>query len=185
MSVHSNDRNLTRKTKLDRVSERAERFKDTVFNNLGHVLDKTLLRETYQRMKRSKAVGIDNVSKEAYGKALDSNLERLIVRIRKGTYRPKPVRVIEIPKEDGSRRPLAISCFEDKLVQSAVSQILTKVYEPIFLPSSYGFRPKVSAHDALKALIRHTGKCYQGAVVEIDIRKYFNTIPHGELMRLH
>lgn len=94
--------------------------------------------------------------------------------------------ITEIPKEDGSTRPLAISCFEDKLVQIAVSTILSKLYEPLFLPGSYGFRPGRSCHDALRALNHATFRNWDGAVVEIDIRKYFNTIPHlpmGEFLR--
>lgn len=87
-------------------------------------------------------------------------------------------------KEDGSKRPLALSCIEDKLVQLAVSDILSSVYEPLFLPCSYGFRPGLNCHAALKALQQQTFRNWNGAVVEIDIRKYFNTIPHTELMNL-
>jgi group II intron reverse transcriptase/maturase len=92
--------------------------------------------------------------------------------------------LVEIPKEDGSRRPLAIACFEDKLVQSAAKAILEKLYEPIFLGCSYGFRSNLSCHDALKALKAHTYKYRDGAVVEIDIQKYFNTIPQDELLKI-
>jgi RNA-directed DNA polymerase len=92
--------------------------------------------------------------------------------------------VTEIPKEDGSKRPLVISCLEDKIVQSAVSEILTVIYEPLFLPCSYGYRAGKSCHDALRALSKATYRHPRGAVVEIDIRQYFNTIPHQELMRL-
>lgn len=102
--------------------------------------------------------------------------------IRRGKYQPKPARIVEIPKEDGTTRPLPISCLEDKLVQLAVSSILTKIYEPLFLPCSYGFRPSLSCHDALKALSQSAFKIQDGAVVEIDIRKYFNTIPYGSLV---
>nr|MCV5142879.1 reverse transcriptase domain-containing protein [Escherichia coli] len=91
---------------------------------------------------------------------------------------PQAARITEIPKEDGSKRPLALSCIEDKLVQLAVSDILSSVYEPLFLPCSYGFRPGLNCHAALKALQQKTFRNWNGAVVEIDIRKYFNTIPH-------
>jgi group II intron reverse transcriptase/maturase len=168
-------------TKLQRIGELSARDKTLVFNNLGHIIDVAWLREVYRQLDGSKAIGIDGITKEAYGAKLEENLIALIKRIRRGQYQPRPARIVEIPKEDGSSRPLAISCFEDKLIQLAVSQILSKIYEPLFLPCSYGFRPKQSCHDALKALNHVTYKFQDGAVVEIDIRKYFNTIPHGPL----
>lgn len=181
MSVHSKDSNKPRKTKLERLSELAYSNPDTVFNNLGHILDAELLTEMHRQSKGNKAVGIDKVTKTDYEKKFTDNIQNLLRRIRKGTYHPKAARITEIPKEDGSRRPLAISCYEDKLVQMAVSKILTAIYEPTFLPCSYGFRPKRGCHDALRALRNHAYDCYHGAVVEIDIRKYFNSIPHEEL----
>jgi group II intron reverse transcriptase/maturase len=104
------------------------------------------------------------------------------MRIRRGTYRPEPSRIVEIPKEDGSTRPLAIACFEDKIVQLAVSTILSAIYEPIFLKCSFGFRPNLSCHDAIKTLSQTMFKVQDGAVVEIDLRKYFNSIPHGPML---
>jgi RNA-directed DNA polymerase len=171
-----------KKTKLDRIGELAATQKDVVFNNLGHVVDLDLLTECYQQLDRKKAVGIDGVTKEAYGKSLEVNLQRLLTDIRKGAYKPQPSRIVEIPKEDGSTRPLAISCLEDKIVQLAVSRILTGIYEPLFLPCSYGYRKGMNAHDALRALMASNNKYQNGRVVEIDLRKYFNTIPHRVLM---
>jgi RNA-directed DNA polymerase len=180
MTGHS-DRPKSGQTKLDRLSKRATTHKESVFNNLVHIIDRELLNQAYLQLDRRKAVGIDGITKEAYGEHLEENLKDLLRRIHGGSYRPKPARVTEIPKEDGSTRPLVISCFEDKLIQSAVSMILTQIYEPLFLPCSYGFRPGQSCHDALRALYKHAYPCWEGAVVEIDIRKYFNTIPHEEL----
>lgn len=77
---------------------------------------------------------------------------------------------------------MVISCFEDKIIESAVSKILNSVFEPIFLKCSYGFRPKLNAHDVLRALNRLTYNFNEGAIVEIDIVKCFNTIKHCELM---
>lgn len=182
MSIHSIDgRNMP--TKLDRISQRAT---DTscVFNNLGHVINKNLLRKHYQQQDGRKATGIDGVSKRDYGMSLETNLDALIKRIRQGSYRPKPSRLVEIPKEDGSKRPLAIACFEDKLLQAAVNEVLVILYEPIFMPCSYGFRPNSSCHKALRALMNHTFEMKNGAIVEIDIRRYFNSIPHETLLAL-
>ena len=180
MSALSNG-GSTWSTKLQRIGELSARDKTLVFNNLGHIIDAAWLRELYRQLDGSKAIGIDGITKDAYGANLEANLNDVIKRIRRGQYQPRPARIVEIPKEDGSTRPLAISCFEDKLIQLAVSQILSKIYEPLFLPCSFGFRPQQSCHDALKALNQATYKFKDGAVVEIDIAKYFNTIPHGPL----
>ncbi|GFN46849.1 group II intron reverse transcriptase/maturase [Candidatus Regiella insecticola] len=183
MTVLSND-GTTWLTKLERIGERSACDKQLMFNNLGHLLNNNMLSGQFHRLDGSKAVEIDRVTKAAYGENLDENVMNLVKRIRRGTYHPKPARITEIPKEDGSKRPLAISCVEDKLVQLAVSDILSRIYEPLFLPCSYGFRPGLNCHDALKALQQQTFCNWSGAIVEIDIRKYFNTIPHPELMEL-
>jgi RNA-directed DNA polymerase len=155
-----------------------------VFTNIGHLINADMLKEQFQQLDRKKAIGIDGVTKDAYGQRLDENINELIQRIRRGTYKPKPARIVEIPKEDGSTRPLAVSCLEDKLVQSAASKLLCTIYEPLFLPCSYGFRPGQGCHDALKALTASVFPNMNGAIIEIDIRKYFNTIPHEVLMKL-
>ena len=183
MTVHSND-SPSWLTKLERIGERSAENRGIVFNNIGHLINADMLKEQFQQLDGNKAVGIDKVTKVDYEKALDENINNLIKRIRRGTYKPKPARITEIPKEDGSTRPLAISCIEDKLVQLTISRILSSIYEPLFLPCSYGYRPGKSCHDALKALNQATYQNSNGAIVEIDIRKYFNTIPHSVLMKL-
>lgn len=152
MTVHSNDR-PSWLIKLERIGEVSAQNREVVFNNIGHLVNADMLKEQYQLLDGKKAVGIDKVTKTDYGVQLDKNINELIKRIRRGTYRPKPARITEIPKEDGSTRPLAISCLEDKLVQLVVSALLTKIYEPLFLQCSYGFRPSQSCHDALRALM--------------------------------
>ncbi len=183
MTVLSND-GISWLTKLERIGEKSACNKQQLFNNLGHLLSSDMLKGQFQRLDGSKAVGIDCVTKAAYGEQIDENINSLILRIRRGTYHPMAARITEIPKEDGSKRPLAISCLEDKLVQLAVSDILSRIYEPLFMPCSYGFRPSLNCHAALKALQQQTFRNWNGAVVEIDIRKYFNVIPHRELMEL-
>ena len=171
-------------TKLDRIGLRAKSDSNTVFNNLGHLITADFLREAYHELKIDKAIRIDKVTKGAYGARLDENISDLITRIRRNQYKPKAARIVQIPKEDGSTRPLAISCFEDKMVQWVVAKILEQIYEPVFLQSSYGFRPNRSCHDALKSLSQRTYAYMDGAVVEMDIRKCFNRIPHGPLMAI-
>jgi RNA-directed DNA polymerase len=168
-------------TKLECIGKRAKYRPDTVFNNIGHVIDLHLLRASYWQLDGKKAVGIDGETKETYGKKLEENLQDLLARLRGNAYKPQAARMVEIPKEDGSTRPLAIACFEDKIVQQAVSKILTSIFEPQFLPCSYGYREGVNGHEALRALMKYSNQNLNGATLEIDLRKYFNTIPHEKL----
>jgi RNA-directed DNA polymerase len=183
MTVRSLDR-VSWLTKLNRLGQLSRENRGQIFNNVGHLLNIDMLEAQYRGLDGKKAIGIDGVTKESYGKALDNHLKGLIQRIRRGAYKPKPAKIVEIPKEDGSKRPLAISCIEDKLVQLSASRILTEIYEPLFLPCSYGYRPGRNCHEALKALNRASYRHPCGAIIEIDIQKYFNTIPHKELMEL-
>ena len=168
-------------TKLDRIEQRSRKDPQAIFNNLGHVLDMGLLRACFHSLDGKKAVGLDGITKEQYGRNLEINLQELLKKIRNGSYYPLPSRIVEIPKVDGSMRPLAISCTEDKIVQEAVRRILEKIYEPHFLDCSYGFRPGRNAHQALADLDKRLLKESCQAIVDIDLRKYFNTIPHKPL----
>jgi group II intron reverse transcriptase/maturase len=180
MTVHTDDNNQ-KTTKLERIGKRAMFKKDTIFNNIGYAIDLDLLREIYRQLDGNKAVGIDGVTKAVYGAKLEDNLQDLLARIRRNAYKPQASRLVEIPKEDGSTRPLAISCFEDKIVQRAVSKILTAIYEPTFLSCSYGYREGVNGHEALRALMKYSNQNPDGVTIEIDLRKYFNSIPHANL----
>lgn len=171
-------------TKLDRVEQRSRQDKGTVFNNLGHLIDLELLRKCYDNLDGTKAVGIDGISKEAYGKNLKDNLQQLLLRIRRGDYHPQASRIVEIPKASGGKRPLAIACFEDKIVQEATKEIVERIFEPLFTDNSHGFRPRRDCHTALAALDKHLWEWECGAVLEIDLQKYFNTIPHEPLIRM-
>ena len=171
-------------TKLARIEQRSRKYPQATFNNLGHALDQDLLRACFHSLDAKKAVGVDGITKVQYGKKLESNLQELLKKIRNGSYYPKPSRIVEIPKVDGSKRPLAISCTEDKIVQEAVRRILERIYEPHFLDCSYGFRPRRSAHQALADLNKRLLQERCRAAVDIDLRKYFNTIPHKHLGRI-
>ena len=180
MTVQTDD-GQQKTTKLERIGMRAMFRKDTVFNNIGHIIDLDFLRECNRELNGNKAIGIDGKTKESYGLKLEGNLQDLLARIRRNAYKPQASRLVEIPKEDGSTRPLAIACFEDKIVQRAVTRILTTVFEPQFLPCSYGYREGINGHEALRALMRHSNQNKDGITIEIDLRKYFNTIPHDSL----
>jgi len=180
VSVHSLD-GFAWYQKLERVRKLATQDKSTMFNNIGHIIDEEFLYYCYYELDGSKAVGIDGVTKLGYFKDVHRNIQNLLIRIRRGTYEPKPAKIVEIPKEDGSKRPLAIACLEDKIIQTAVNHILQAIFEPTFLPCSYGFRPDTGCHEAMKGLFRLMNDTPKGAIIEIDIRKYFNRVPHVPL----
>lgn len=117
-----------------------------VFTSVGHLINKELLADCHKEMDGTKAVGIDGMTKEEYGKNLERNLEDLVARLKRKSYKPKPARRIEIPKENGKTRPLNIYSYEDKLVQEALRRILEAVFEPHFYDEMMGFRPNRGCH---------------------------------------
>lgn len=158
---------------------------DGKVQNLASYIDVELLKSIHKRMEKNKASGVDKVTKAEYEVDLDNNLKRLVARMKDGTYRPNPTRRVYIPKDGSTKmRPLGISCYEDKLVENAVAQILTMVYEPKFYPCSFGFRPGRSCHMAVREIIEMVQYRKTNYVVEADIRSYFDTIPHDWLMKM-
>ena len=164
--------------------EKANRTDGRV-QNLACYIDKGLLRLVHRRMDRNKASGIDKVTKLEYETNLEENLTKLVARMKDGTYKPNPSRRVYIPK-DGSKkmRPPGISCYEDKLVENAVAQILNQVYEPKFYAFSYGFRPGRNCHMAVREIIEMVQYRKTNYIVEADIRSYFDTIDHEWLMKM-
>ena len=139
-------------TKLERISQLSKEKPEMVFTSIGHLINKELLRECHDKMDADKAVGIDGVTKEEYGRNLEENLDSLVTRLKRKGYKPKPARRVEIPKDNGKTRPLSIYCYEDKLVQEALRRILEAVFEPHFYEEMMGFRPNRSCHMAIKKL---------------------------------
>lgn len=140
--------------------------------------------EAFRSLDGSKAVGIDGQTKLQYGKNLEANLRSLVDRLHKGTYRPQPKKRAFIAKADGSQRPLAISSFEDKLVEWVVAKLLSLIYEPLFIRNSFGFRPKRSTYEAIKATFLSLKDDKRPFVVEIDYKSFFDTVPHRKLILL-
>lgn len=154
-----------------------------IFNNLLQHFNVENLREAFHALDASKAVGSDGITKHHYGQKLDENLKDLENRIHRQSFRPQPKREVFIPKANGKKRPIAISSFEDKLVEWVLAKILSTVFEPLFIRTSFGFRPRRSAHDAIKASYRSLKDHKRPFVVEMDLASFFNTVSHRRLMR--
>ncbi len=143
-----------------------------------------ILRHAYNLVRSNKgAPGIDGVSFETIeaGEGVELFLERLMEEVKNRTYRPLPVRRVMIPKPDGSQRPLGIPTIRDRVVQAAVKLVIEPIFEADFCECSYGFRPKRSAHDAVDDVADALHKGYS-LVIDADLSKYFDTIPHAKLM---
>jgi group II intron reverse transcriptase/maturase len=155
------------------------------FTSLAHHIDLRWLYEAYRRTRADGAPGVDGQTAADYGAHLGDNLRSLLERAKSGTYRAPPVRRVHLPKGSGAEtRPIGIPTFEDKVLQRAVLMVLEAVYEQDFLPCSYGFRPGRSAHQALETLWQRTMGLGGGWVVEVDIRKFFDTLDHAHLRDL-
>lgn len=171
--------------RLRRIATLVEKAAGRPFTTLAHHVDLAWLREAFARTRKDGAPGVDGQDGDHYREDLEANLEDLARRIRTGTYRAPPVRGVDIPKGDGkSTRPLGIPTFEDKIFQRAVAMLLEPLYEPEFHPDSYGFRPGRSAHQALEAVQDCLMRGHGGWVLEVDIRKFFDTLDHDHLMAL-
>jgi RNA-directed DNA polymerase len=169
---------------LERVREVAGRKRNERFTALlHHVYDVDRLRRAYLALKRDAAAGIDGETWQHYGEALESNLQDLSARLKRGAYRAKPVMRAYIAKADGRQRPLGVPTLEDKIVQRSVVEVLNAIYEVDFLGFSYGFRPGRSAHHALDALTVAIERGKVGWVVDADFRDFFGTLDHGWLVK--
>jgi group II intron reverse transcriptase/maturase len=172
-------------TKQLRIAQLAVEAPAMVFTTLAHHIDIDWLREAYRRTRKDGAVGVDGQTAEEYAVNLESNLRSLLDRAKSGSYRAPPVRRVYIPKGDGKQtRPIGIPAFEDKILQRAVVMVLEPIYERDFLSCSYGFRTGRSAHQALESLWRQTMDMGGGWVLEIDIRKFFDTLDHAHLREI-
>lgn len=169
---------------LEGVRRKARADRTLRFTNLKHHLTLELLRESFHKLKRKAAPGLDGVRWDDYAKDLDSNLAALHERLRKESYRATPVLRTYIAKDNGAMRPLGKTCVEDKIVQQAVSTVLMAVYDANMFGFSYGFRPGKSQHDALDALAAAIQRRKVNWIVDADIRSFFDEIPHDELLRL-
>lgn len=170
-------------TKLARIAQLSSENPDMVFTSIGHLINKEMLRGCHAKMGGEKAVGIDGITKEEYSRKLEENLGNLVERLKSKSYKPKPARKVEIPKDNGKTRPLSIYCYEDKLVQEALKEILEAVFEPHFYDEMMGLRPGRSCHMAIRKLNGMLEKNWTNYVLDADIQSFFNHLNHEWIIR--
>jgi len=168
---------------LERVRLAARRGKKEKFTSLLHHADPEMLRASFYALKRDAAPGVDGMTWDTYEQDLDHRIEDLHTRVQSGVYRAQPSRRSYIPKEDGTKRPLAVTALEDKIVQRAVAAVLNEIYEADFLGFSYGFRPGRGQHDALDALYVGISSKKVSFILDADIRSFFTEVSQEWVVR--
>jgi RNA-directed DNA polymerase len=149
---------------------------------MEQVVDPDNLNRAYQRVVANKgSPGADGMTVGQLGDWVRQHKQEFIGSLLDGSYQPTAVRGVKIPKPGGGQRQLGIPTVKDRLVQQALLQVLTPRLDPTFSPSSYGFRPQRSAHDALRAAKEHVAQGYS-IVVDIDLEKFFDRVNHDVLM---
>jgi RNA-directed DNA polymerase len=174
-------RSQTVSLKLYQLRTQAKQHPKRVFTTLHHLVDIAFLREAYRRTRKDAAKGADEVTAKEYAEHLESNLKSLYIRFKEGSYVAPFVLRVWIDKEDGSQRPIGIPSFEDKILQRAVSMILSAIYEVDFYDFSYGFRENRSPHDAIKSV---RDGCYEAKVstiIDADVSKFFDAMSHDRI----
>jgi RNA-directed DNA polymerase len=168
-------------TKQERIAELARRNPSMALTSLNHYLDMDWLYRAYDLTRKDGAVGVDQQSAAEYATNLEERMGDLLERLKSGRYQAPAVRRHYIPKGDGSLRPLGIPTFEDKVAQRAIVMLLDPIYEQTFYHCSYGFRVGRNAHQALwnlrKRIMEERGKW----ILDVDLRKYFDSIDHTKL----
>ncbi|MGH8650962.1 MAG: group II intron reverse transcriptase/maturase [Gammaproteobacteria bacterium] len=168
-------------TKQERIAILARRDPRMAFTSLNHYVDYEWVKYAYECTRKDGAVGVDGATAEDYAANLEQNLLSLVERLKSGRYQAPPVRRHYIPKSDGGKRGLGIPCFEDKVAQRAIVMLLEPIYEQDFQDCSFGFRPGRNAHQALRVIwstIMGRGGRW---VLDVDVRKYFDSIPFTPL----
>lgn len=157
---------------------------DTKNELIEKILHRDNLNEAFKRVKSNKgSAGIDGITTEELLEHLKENKDKILGQIRARKYKPKPVKRVQIPKSNGKKRNLGIPTTIDRVIQQAISQVLSPIYEKKFSENSYGFRPNRSGHDALKRIkeIADEGNTW---VVDLDLEKYFDTVNQSKLIQI-
>jgi RNA-directed DNA polymerase len=176
-------RRVSMPPQLERIRQAASRDRKRRFTALfHHVYRLDTLRRAYLGLNPKAAPGVDGVTWQQYGDDLETNLQDLAARLKRGAYRAQPTRRTYIPKADGQQRPLGVTALEDKIVQAALVEVLNAIYEVDFLGFSYGSRPGRSPHDALDALSVGIVRSKVNWVLSVDICGFFDAMVHGWLV---
>ena len=168
---------------LEGVRQAAMRSKEEVFTALLHHVTYDLLFDSFMKLKKHAAVGIDGTTWNEYQENVEKHISDLHDRVHRGSYRAMPSLRAFIAKPDGGKRPLGIAALEDKIVQMAVKVVLNQIYEVDFKGFSYGFRPGKSAHNALDALYVAVTRKRINWILDADIQKYFDSINHEWMLK--
>jgi len=171
-----------RQTSLRGIADKAARNKTYRFRSLARLLTVSFLIWCWSFLNKNAASGVDKVNAKEYEVNLNTNVEKLIERVKGKRYKAKLVRRQYIPKANGKLRPLGIPAIEDKLLQTGVKVILEAIYEQDFLPCSYGYRPNRSAMDAIKDISKTLTQGRYNFIVEADIKGFFDNIDHNILL---
>lgn len=164
--------------------EKINSKENTKHELMGKILHRNNLNQAFKRVKSNRgSAGIDGISTQQLLDHLKENKEKILGQIRARKYKPTPVKRVQIPKANGKKRNLGIPTTTDRVIQQAIAQVLSPIYESKFSNNSYGFRPNRSAHDALKRIkeIADTGYTW---VVDLDLEKYFDTVNQSKLIQI-
>lgn len=167
---------------IDNIVNKARKYQkvDTVMRAINH----ETLYASHKYLASKKAVGVDGVTKRMYSENLENNLKELERKIFNFSYRPKPVRKVEIPKPGtDKKRPLGIPSYEDKIVQCAMAKILNSIYEEMFLDCSYGFRENRNCHQAIAKLDNCINGKKTNYILEVDIKGFFDNMDHEWIIK--
>jgi group II intron reverse transcriptase/maturase len=171
-------------TTIQRIAEQAICYPELVFTSIAHLIDLELLNQAYRDTRKDGSPGVSGSTAQEYEENLAVNLNNLYERMKNGNYQAPPVKRAWLEKEDGSLRPIGIPEFEDKIVQRAVTVVLSAIYEQDFYPFSYGFREKHSAHQALHELRENCLKMCISWIVDADITGFFDNLDHNRLREI-
>jgi RNA-directed DNA polymerase len=171
-------------TRRRRIVMAAQKYRHEPLTALNHHLELNWMYEAYRRVRKDAAPGVDGQTVRQYGEELSKNLRQLLARAKDGSYKAPPVKRAYVPKNEKEDRPIGLPTVEDKVLQRAVAMILEPIYEQEFFPFSFGFRPEKSPHQALEYLRKECFEKNVQWVLEVDLRKFFDTVDHRQMREL-
>jgi RNA-directed DNA polymerase len=160
------------------IAERAKSHPNEALTNLHEFIDEGMLHTSFMNLNKTGASGVDGETWVNYYEKRGKKVPQLIAAFKSGKYRAPNIRRVYIPKGEGKLRPLGLPTVEDKLLQTAVTRVLTPIYEQIFQPVSYGFRPGKSQHQALEKLFKEVSFKNKRYIIDADMQNYFGSISH-------